>query len=260
MNKNNVTMFHGIKAYTGRWDSVYESIKKVDSLVSLGAKGAEICTADKPIGALGVLVSGHLSNLFTSDVWSRTDENGKRHINGYTREGYDIHDVLFNLEFTQARVNLFCEHIATKMRDGYGEYAEGWMTPDAVVGIWVNKHASSKDKKLARILARRHKVELFVVGDKTSMTNLTPASLLEEQEEMEKVWFTFALSLLDIAPWERREKEHVQALLKRGLHSRQVGSLLSYFEALERAETSKSEVRAKHGITKMFNQFINMED
>lgn len=260
MNKNNVVMFHGIKAYTGRWDSVYESISKVDSLVSLGAKGAEICTADKPIGPVGVLVLGDLSNLFTSDVWSRTDENGKRHINGYTREGYDIHDVLFNLEFTQARVNLFCEHIAPAFRSGYGEYAEGWMIPDAVVGIWVNKYASSEDKKLARILARRHGVELFVVGDKTSMTNLTPSPLLEEQEEMEKVWFTFALSLLDIAPWERREEEHVQALLKRGLHSRQVGALLSYFEALERAETSKSEMRAKHGITKMFNQFIKMED
>ena len=256
MNKNNVTMFHGIKAYTGRWDSVYESVSKVDNLVSLGKKGAEICTADKPIGALGVLVSGHLSNLFTSDVWSRTDDNGKRNINGYTREGYDVHDVLFGLEFTQARVNLFCEHIAPASRGGYGEYAEGWMIPDAVVGIWVNKHASSRDKKLARILTRRHKVQLFVVNDKTSMTNLTPAPLLEEQEEMEKVWFTFALSLLDIAPWERRDEEHVQALLKRGMHSRQVGVLLSYFEALERAEDEKSENRAKYGITKMFNQFV----
>jgi len=68
MNKNNIVMFHGIKAYTGRYDSVYESISKVDNLVDLGAKGAEICAADKPIGAIGVLVSGHISNLFVSDV------------------------------------------------------------------------------------------------------------------------------------------------------------------------------------------------
>ena len=260
MNKNNIVMFHGIKAYTGRYDSVYESISKVDNLVDLGDKGAEICTADKPIGVIGVLVSGHISNLFVSDVWSRTDKDGKRHTNGYTREEYDIHDVLFNLEFTQARVNLFCEHIAPISRGGHGEYAEGWMIPDAVVGIWVNKYANSKDKKLARILARRHKVELFVVDGKTSMAKFTPASLLEEQEEMEKVWFAFAMSLLDIAPWERRDEEHVQALLKRSLHSRQVKALLSYFEALERADSPRSEDRAKHGITKMFNQFIEMED
>ena len=256
---NSVVMFHGIKAYTGRYDSVYESIKKVDNLVDLGKKGAEICTADKPIGSLGVLVSGHLSNLFVSDVWSEADNKGKRHTNGYSSSGYDIYDALFGLQFTQARVNLFCSHIAQKARKSWyihGEYAEGWMIPEFVVGIWINKYASSKDKKLARILARRHGVELFVVDDKTSMTNLTPAPLLEEQEEMEKVWFAFAMSLMDIDPWERRGKKHQNTLLKRGLHSHQVRALFSYFEMLERAEVEKLEIRAKHGISKIFNQFV----
>ena len=43
---------------------------------------------------------------------------------------------------------------------------------------------------------------------------------------------------------------------KRGLHSRQVRALFSYFEMLERAEVEKLEMRAKHGISKIFNQFV----
>ena len=257
---NQIVLFHGIKAYNGRSDLVYESIRKVDNLVNIGVSGGEICVADIAIGALGVLVSGTLSHLFISDVWSEIGEGGKRQANGHVGE-LSLIDVLAGLPLTQARVNVFCEQIAKTARESfhsYGSYAEGWMIPTDITGIWVNKYASKKDKKLARVLARRLKLQLFVVDGKTSVSSFTPAPLIEEQMETEKVWFKFAMSLFDIDSWNRYGVERTTALKNRGVNSREIQALFSYFKALELSndDDEKDIRRLKNRISSIFNQTI----
>ena len=255
---NSVVMFHGIKAYTGRSDLVYESIRKVDSLVEIGLNGGEICVADLPIGSLGVLVAGTLSRLFISDVWSEIGENGKRQANGSGTE-INLEDVLAGLPLTQARVNIFCEQIAKTARKSfhsYGTYSEGWMTPTGITGIWINKYASSKDKKLARALARRLKVQLFVVEGNTSVSSLTPAPLIEEQMEMGKMWFQFTMSLFDVNSWNRYGEERINALKNRGVDSRKIEALFAYFKTLELENDEKILCRLKNRISSIFNQTV----
>lgn len=264
INTNNeVVMFHGIKAYNGRSDSVYESIKKVDSLVNIGTNGGEICVADIPIGSIGVLVSGTLSHLFISDVWSEIGEGGERQVNSFGAE-LDLMDVLAGLPLTQARVNVFCEQIAKTARKSfhsYGTYSEGWMIPVGITGVWVNKYASQKDKKLARVLARRLGLQLFVVKGDTSVSSLTPAPLIEEQLEMEKMWFQFTMSLFDVNSWNRYGEERVAALKNRGVDSRDIQALFLCFKALELATSEDEKVvhRLKGRIAKMFNQTVEKE-
>lgn len=261
INTNNeVVMFHGIKAYNGRSDSVYESIRKVDNLVSIGTGGGEICVADIPIGSLGVLVSGTLSSLFISDVWSEIGKDGKRQANGPGTE-INLENILAGLPLTQARVNVFCEQIAQTARKSfhsYGTYSEGWMTPNGITGIWVNKYASKKDKKLARVLARRLKLQLFTVDGNTPVSSLTPAPLIEEQMEMEKMWFQFTMSLFDSNSWDRYGEERVAALKNRGVDSRKIEALFAYFKALELSnnDDEKAVRRLKGRISSIFNQTV----
>lgn len=261
INTNNqIVMFHGIKAYNGRSDSVYESIRKVDNLVNIGVDGGEICVADIPIGSVGVLVSGTLSHLFISDVWSGIGKDGKRQANGSGTE-INLEDILAGLPLTQARVNIFCEQIAKTARKSfhsYGSYAEGWMTPAGITGIWVNKYASKKDKKLARVLARRLKLQLFVVDGKTPVSSLTPAPLIEEQMETEKVWFQYTMSLFDVSSWNRYGEERINALRRRGVNFRDIQALFSYFKALELSnnDDEKAVRRLKNRISSIFNQTV----
>lgn len=260
---NQIVLFHGIKAYNGRGDPVHESIKKVDNLVNVGINGGEICVADIPIGSLGVLVSGTLSHLFISDVWSEIGEDGKRQANGSGAE-ISLEDVLAGLPLTQARVNVFCEQVAKTARESfhsYGSYAEGWMTPTGITGIWVNKYASRKDKKLARVLARRLGLQLFIVEGDTSVSSLTPAPLIEEQMEMEKIWFQFTMSLFDTYSWNRYGEERINALKNRGVDSHKIEALFAYFKALELAtsEDEKAVYRLKNRIAKMFDQTVEKE-
>ena len=255
---NKIVMFHGIKAYSGRSDLAYESIRKVDSLT--GLSGGEICVADKPIGSLGVLVSGTLSFLFISDVWSVVGKDGKRQANGSGTE-INMTDILYGLPLTQARVNVFCEQIAKTARESYncfGDYAEGWMTPTDITGIWVSRQSSKKDKKLARVLARRLKLQLFVVDRKTSVNSLTPAPLVEEQIEKEKIWFQFTMSLFDINSWDIYGGERIAALKGRGVNSREIQALFSYFKALELLDDDdeKGIRRLESRISSIFNKTI----
>ena len=254
---NQIVLFHGVKAYTGRSDLVYESIRKVECLIDIGLGGGEICVADKPIGSVGVLVAGNLSHLFTSDVWSETDSNGKRQTKGGV--DYCLKDLLAGLPLTQARVNILCDEVAKLAREkcsSHGDYAEGWMTPTGITGVWVNKYASKKDKKLARVLSRRLNVQLFVVDGKTSVSSFTPSSIVEEQIEMEKVWFAFAMSYYDIDSWERHKKERADALKNRGVDSYNVQAIFSYFEALETSDDERTLCRVKNRISNIFNQTV----
>ena len=260
--EQNVVMFHGIKAYNGRGDLSYESIRKVDNLVNIGVNGGEICVADIPIGSLGVLVSGSLSHLFISDVWSDIDSEGKRQANGGV--DYCMKDLLADLPLTQARVNILCDEVAKIAREkhrSHCSYAEGWMTPAGITGIWVNKYASNNDKKLARVLAKRLNVQMFTVDGKTSVSSFTPAPLVEEQLETEKMWFQFTMSLFDAYSWDRYGKEHVAALKNRGVDSRKIEALFAYFKSLEllNDEDEKSVSRIKSRITKMFDQSVEKE-
>lgn len=62
-------MFHGLAAYRGG-SRPFDIIRKSDTII-----GNEICTSDRPIGPIGVFVSGTHKRAFVCDVWSSVDQD-----------------------------------------------------------------------------------------------------------------------------------------------------------------------------------------
>lgn len=60
-----ITSFHGIGAYRGQRNPLAMK-RSLDTVLD----GVEICTADRPIGAFGIVVLGECRSLFSRDVWS----------------------------------------------------------------------------------------------------------------------------------------------------------------------------------------------
>ena len=67
---NTIQMFHGLNAYIGKSNHIWSLIQKAEVLSNIGSTGGEICTADIPIGNIGIMVEGELTNIFYEDVWS----------------------------------------------------------------------------------------------------------------------------------------------------------------------------------------------
>ena len=89
---NTIQMFHGLNAYIGKSNHIWSLIQKAEVLSNIGSTGGEICTADIPIGNIGVMTEGELTNIFYEDVWSSIGPEGKRNISSYWDEHGNLHD------------------------------------------------------------------------------------------------------------------------------------------------------------------------
>jgi hypothetical protein len=166
-------MFHGLMAYTDR-----RAISPINlACKAKGTIGAEICTADKPIGAIGLSVSGTLTALFERDIRSKV-RGGRRvvvdHYDSHPVTGApwigrfvtgcnDIHKWISNP--TQSQVEGFC-------KDSQYEYCEGWMIPTHIDYVWVGKNASDENYWHARSLSLKLRVPLVEVDASTRLWNV----------------------------------------------------------------------------------------
>ena len=103
--------YHGLLAYRGKEADLLRNAEYISSNPS-----AEICISDKPIGTVGLLLSGP-TVWFESDVYSEIGENGHRtarcgiseKLAQLDDEGLPVHD---------------------------SSYAEGWCRPATILGVW----------------------------------------------------------------------------------------------------------------------------
>lgn len=184
-----VEMFHGLAAYTDRrgLDPVTLAVKAKAAI-----SGAEICTADRPIGKIGLVVWGELTALHAQDVWSRKDSKGRRvcldwgnHdddwdrpvVRGYRNEVRDIRqDHCGECPQDQALVNAWCRDTAPEYRTR-GDYAEGWIAAQGASCVWVRVDADDATYWLARSLAKKLRVALVEVEKSTRIWDFRPASV-----------------------------------------------------------------------------------
>ena len=193
-----IQMFHGLNAYIGKSNNIWSLIQKAEGLSNIGSTGGEICTADIPIGNIGIMVEGGLANLFYEDVWSSIDPEGKRNNSSYWDEFGNLHDnevmydsirgdlkwALDGEEITQERVIVYCEKFATHAREkirSNRQYSEGWMSPEVIHFVWVKHFADDREKKMARVLSRRLGVPLIEVRNSASLSAYTVDVCVEEE-------------------------------------------------------------------------------
>lgn len=152
-------MFHGLAAYRGG-NSPFDIIRKSANLI-----GNEICTSDRPIGPIGVYVSGTHKRAFVCDVWSSVDHGARLASFDYLAPGTRSTQEEREINITP---KLF-EHL--KFWRDKSRYCELFTVPESIDCVWINQSASPKFKKIARVIARRHGVIVVTVCNDSDALN-----------------------------------------------------------------------------------------
>jgi len=154
-----ITSFHGLRAYRGS-STPLGILRAAKTALS----GVEICTADRPIGPIGLAVFGHASAVFERDVWSEVNHGQRVGCGRYYREDggqdwYPLSAVELAQEWelgaifdapSQQDYESFCA--AHRYHDKH--YCEPWVEAEACRAIWVKDWAPARDKKIARLVAK----------------------------------------------------------------------------------------------------------
>src|SRR5690554_2946400 len=120
------TAFHGIGAYSGQRNPL--ALRNALSVCI--NTDAQICVADRPIGAMGAVFFGEIAVVFEQDVWSYV-ENGKRYADDYIDAEF-----IANPKNQEGFENFCREH-----KKNERSYCEAWMQVDALRAIWVKEWA-----------------------------------------------------------------------------------------------------------------------
>lgn len=132
--------FHGLAAFRG-------TTKPIGLLKAVrGCVGVELCVADRPIGPIGVCLSGHITAAFWGDCWSSIEENGRR----------DSQQRPCLENPTEREYYALCQ----EYREDQGQcgnnhaYCEAWMIPDGIDYVWVKPWANRLTRRVAEKLAK----------------------------------------------------------------------------------------------------------
>lgn len=132
--------FHGLAAFRGTANP-RELLKALRRCV-----GVELCVADRPIGPIGVCLSGPITAAFWGDCWSEIDEDGRRK---------SEHDPVLRGP-TEREYYALCKEYRDEEAQ-YGNdhaYCEAWMIPDGIDYIWIKPWANDLTRKVAARMAR----------------------------------------------------------------------------------------------------------
>jgi hypothetical protein len=152
-----ISAFHGIGAYKGQKNPVALSRQLTTALNIDG----EICVADRPIGAFGVVFGGEMNALFSGDCWSKINDNGMRE----SEASADIENLDNQIEF-----ETFCKNRLYELREYRNSdriYSEGWMVTQALRAVWVKDWADERTIKASMIIAKNRRVPFIVVKGTT---------------------------------------------------------------------------------------------
>lgn len=149
-----ITTFHGIGAYCG-----IRSPLQVRAALDTLMEGVEICTADRPIGQIGVVVSGDCVGHFKRDVRSSVADDGKRHAEVW-------YDDELPTPRSQAEYTANCQRALEE--DGRAKhYTEAWISAYGVCAVWVKPWASPAVIRLAHLLAKNRGIPCIVLDGTT---------------------------------------------------------------------------------------------
>lgn len=152
-----ITSFHGVGAYFGQRNPM-----ALGRQVSTALSGVEICTADRPIGAFGIVVGGDCRAVFETDVYSHIATDGNRRAGG---ECAWMERFATKVE-SQSEYESFAIE-ATQRANHEKTYTEAWVSAHSLRAVWVKDWASESTKKAARIIARHRGVPLLTVTGTT---------------------------------------------------------------------------------------------
>ena len=157
-----ITSFHGIGAYRGQRNPLALR-NALDTVLT----GVEVCTADRPIGAFGVVIGGDCRAVFNTDVWSIIDEHGNR----YHKCWYPSLESV--VPDTQAEYLEFCQKHSTGRY-----YCEAWVRAYALRAVWIKNWADAATMRAAQIMARNRNVPLITVSGGTRIWDLLDSQRL----------------------------------------------------------------------------------
>lgn len=135
--------YHGLAAYSASRHSPLRMYR--NGLAAQQISGtADLCIADRPIGPMGLIVSGQLSSVYDRDVWSEQNCDGSRIA---TRQC--CWSGLLNVSTHAEWASWSIAHAGT------ARYCEGWMRDPIIHGVWVKPHATRSQLAAADSLCRR---------------------------------------------------------------------------------------------------------
>lgn len=158
-----ITSFHGIGAYRGQ-RSPFALYRQTATALS----GVEICAADRPIGAFGIVTTGSHIATFPWDVWSEIDPTGRR---------VSDHHAGITGATDQRQYEAYCRGVMldeladrdADIRDisKYRRYRESWISATAIRAVWIKPWVSAETHRAAEIIARHYGVPLLFVSGTT---------------------------------------------------------------------------------------------
>jgi len=143
-------MFHGLQAYSKK-TGIYGLINK-----SVNTVGNEICCSDKPIGDIGLYLSGEVKRMYSFDCFSYIDNQ-----NRVTDTQYKSCESIERLK----------EEINHHTKRGDYKYSEIFLNAQTIDAVWVKKSSTKIAIKKAKILSRFHKVPLVFVTSESNALN-----------------------------------------------------------------------------------------
>jgi len=157
------TAYHGLSAYSGIKEPL--AIVRAAQTIQADLENSEVCVADRPIGPIGVVLSGPIRKAFPEDVWSKTSSDGQRSTEwdaGWMGTVENPSDDAWHA---------FCQdHLVDRFdwdENSQRHYCEAWMSHPHIVGIWVKGWADERTHKVARVLAKRYSASLMTVDGTT---------------------------------------------------------------------------------------------
>lgn len=151
--------FHGLAAYRGTRNPL-QQVRAADQCLDV-----EVCGATRPIGPIGVVVTGHVKAVFREDAWSYVSEDGTRVPGEAWHWDFEAGTAGVDLDNVDS-VMAWCREQHDEWYndpDGRG-YCEAFVRAKAIVGVWVKPYADEKTRKVAGIIARRHGCRVMEVG------------------------------------------------------------------------------------------------
>ena len=155
-------MFHGLDAYRGGKEAA-NIVAKAKFLLE---NTVVVCGSDRPVGSIGVILSGNIHGVFNGDIFSRQEWREE-----------ETNCLKYSLTFEEYR------SIVRELQegaDGYSHkkaYHEGWIESTFVTKVW---YTDDEQEELAEQLSNLFKTSTTIkVNRQTNILDIIPASYIE---------------------------------------------------------------------------------
>lgn len=147
-------MFHGLDAYRGTRKPLQQLQAAETALHS------HLACATRPIGPIGIMVYGEVTDVFDRDVWSEVDMYGGRYPTAW---GFDYASK--GIIADSAELELWMKD---QLNDKHTKhYCEAFVKPKEITHVWIKPWVGDSNRKVAKILARRYGAKLVTVEGHT---------------------------------------------------------------------------------------------